>query len=1765
MNQENRLFVYLSKLILDYLISSEIKNGSRYQIKFVRESNVFNLYDYLKIYAQKVCSESITISTFKMNNYETYSLCFNGVKLIVASNNNNIKEDFLTGLRNNFNKVVGYESNSAILFVHNTNLDSIIKGADSLTKKNMPLHIDSVRTNILASFINNVDGNYSKSEKNLISKLLEFDENDYQIETTSLFDFKKYLEILTKGEIEKADYIKLGIFYDDKIANNEIDSRELNRRFKKNIKWYTEINRSEQLGVLNDYLKKKFDQNGQRELNKIENWSKVSLDDLFKWEENRGLIKFNEYIPNEDELNRENDTLWDKADGHSPSDKKNRNILIFNPELKTKISLSLQFTRKPKSDCIQSVNNSDYSICEFSKSIDLEINVLNKKEFSFSNLVYKEVKNGKKNYLNFKILVVPFSDDIFRGIKSIYKLHSRKGSKFGIEFHSDSKILFNEHFRGNEIVENFNSNNRYEIYEDKCIVLKLDKLNITDKNKFPFTLAFQNTSIYAEIVINGSKPVRLSGYDVWLKKNQSKHSIWFAKNRDEKNNKITITLEHGNQIFFPVSELRENLLLEEQIIDNSFLSCEQNDFNALENLNVTLCSDLTSAYIEIIDFFKRRNKGHHKILPSTVFIDTELEKLYRNYISIFIEQLNKVNNHDALTTNENDLLSLGCVYEVNNYRRLKLSPLHPLLLAYQLLLKEKINYKYLPKDIISKLTPKNLLPFINKGPGEKDYYTAINQVDSLEWLNYTHAKTEGQTISRKNLSKIMSDKMCEFIKHFSHLFNDPSSPILIHFIHLGDCREALHGIFAYLVSAVKSKVANNENPEDVFPVDINIYGSENFTTMFEQFSEFEDPDEIREIFDIDLSVAKKIIEPIDLLNLYHRKIRFYKKAIPFSGSSHFEYSHISFYQFEEQFIEKSENDTRDIASGVSLEGVFSDLPSVYSQGNFRTGYGVKYQQSGSSNDVLEISGKINSLHHISGTSNIYKEHYAFSSVINKSVNKRLSNIYDNSQWVVFINPMVDLSFFKSDKDVVIIHYTDHYANSGGYDSITVTNKWKQYSFILEDYLKPQIENCEDHIIPIINMFNAINGYWLLKLGSQNSKETLDKEKISILSAVKEMLSILHHPNITWVPLSLEEILRVTGAAGLKQSEGLLSVKNLGKPGVFSDDLLMVGLEEIDGTLNLYYYPVEVKIGKNATVVLSKGVIQSNNTYELLYDTLNQEGFLGQLYRNYFSKLILTAASKLSMYDVWLDYSNRWDSIENFRGKLLNDDFDLTHNLRDHIGDYAVLSFKQNENLSPRTIVLNDNVMMVNLFESDGLNDLVQSVDNLVMRYTDDAARGISKNNLLSSKYVSSSEKDINIVSTNNHGQDENTDALLRTPSPHKSIIDDKVEIKQNGITPLSIVFGNKISNNEKIEWFPTDTSKVMHTNTGIIGTMGTGKTQFTKSLITQFHQKEVNNVDEKPIGILIFDYKGDYIKDDFIEVSRARVYNLHKLPYNPLALSIDNNPKPLLPLHTASTFRDTILKAFNLGNRQKAFLRDLIIESYENAGIYKNKPDTWTKAAPTIADVVKLYESKENSGGDSVYTALSELNEYEIFEPDGHKAIPLYDLLDGVTVINLSGYSPEIQNLVVAITLDLFYSQMQNYGHSKIDGNYRQLNKMILVDEADNFLSKNFESLRKILKEGREYGVGTILSTQFLNHFSTGDNEYSNYILTWIIHRVSEIKDKEVGSLFDIQSKHEREELIGAIKSLEKHYSIINLAGSHPVKIKDKAFWELIKEQSEVV
>ena len=383
---------------------------------------------------------------------------------------------------------------------------------------------------------------------------------------------------------------------------------------------------------------------------------------------------------------------------------------------------------------------------------------------------------------------------------------------------------------------------------------------------------------------------------------------------------------------------------------------------------------------------------------------------------------------------------------------------------------------------------------------------------------------------------------------------------------------------------------------------------------------------------------------------------------------------------------------------------------------------------------------------------------------------------------------------------------------------------------------------------------------------------------------------------------------------------------------------------------------------------------------------------------------------------------------------------------------------------------------------------------------------------------------------------------------------------------MRILFGHALGDGAPVCWYPNDTARIFHPNMGIIGTMGTGKTQLTKSLVTQLCRQQPNNFDGHPLGILICDYKGDYneTKPDFVQAAGARVLKPYHLPFNPFSLQ-GVRRKPQLPIHTANAFTDIIARIYGLGPKQSATLLRCVVSAYQSCGIESSDPSTWDRTAPTFEQVYQVYADDESiKKNDSLYAAMDKLFQFQVLEGDPDRTSSLFGLLRGVVVIDLSGYDTDIQNLIVAITLELFYSQMQNTGSSQADRDFRQLTRFILVDEADNFMSQNFPALKRIMKEGREFGVGTILSTQFLRHFGSGDDDYSSYILTWIVHNVSDLKRSDIDFVFKSSADPEvSEQLYQDIKAIGKHQSIVKAGNAAATAVQDMPFWQIAGDEKQ--
>ena len=1713
----DQFYSYLAEKIIDFFRINPLTPGSKYNIQFEKEEEVRELYEklkdntYYRDYEYKDPKGEVK--------YKSYQLDFNGVQLIVSATIDDVQPDFLTRLRNMVGMEAGYES-KAILFVHNTTLDSIMGGTESFAKEGMPFHIDSIQKDIKSEL---EGSSFTEVDKSIINMDLERKKNLLFQDNNSIFEYREVLDILNKGCINREQYKDFGLFYDSKLS--EFEGKELKNRIKDNALYFNRVDEIHNYGTPETQLEKYFEEKGIEKL-KGSDWKDVEYKEVKKSVDEKKLIKPLEYLSASQE--------WDKEEGPSKAKSRIRNIIVFNENRAESVDLEFSFDDYLRKEYIYKTEG-EVDASTSGKKLKVTIKDIEGKP-NFYKVIYKD----EKVKFEFKIVMLKCNEKYFESIKSRFSLVVKKKEQYISINTNDSSITFNEFAEGNITNYEIDSNNDViNIENDEKLTVKISE-NFeyeNDSDLARFNLKIGNELVPIGMVGTTEKVVPIEGFKVWkLKREKSSDFKLIGDNK----------LQHGTREYFTRDEFRRNLELEKQIINLEGLSFIDT-VEGLEAIDLDLNNDVKRAYCNILEYYRISKK-----LPSLTYLNDDLKSLYEDFVNAYIKALNNIEEGSYLTQSQKNLFKIGTIKREVEDRELIFTSLHPLNIAYQLHLLNCIDDETMADEVLKKFTSTYLLPYI---VDENDkLYIPMEQQHTPEWKYYVDENLPRYKSSRDFVSKLVNEKLDEFVGHFKYMFEmGNNAPIRINLINTGDSKEILQGIFKYYIKQLKGDKA-----KEVLPMDLFIYSNKNITNVFEEVAFNENINKLKEIYNLDLKVDHMSEE--DVLNLYREKVRFYTKKL----EEGIEYAHITFLEMNNE-AKKVTSNMDDIPSGIILNGMISGVPSVFLGDSYRTGFGTKYTNT--DNKIMNIATRLNAVNACSAGEPFNSNQCKAISVPNNS-KITLDKIYDASHWITFIDPKVDLNFFKNDpkaKDLLIIHYSDQYTTAGGYDAITVTRKSGPYQRVIEEFLtKKGVENAHDYSPSIINMFNAVNGDWLLRLLS--SKSHFPKEKISILSAIKLALAEFKKDNIIWVPISLEEVLRVSGGAGLKQSEGFFSAKNLGfDNGVTSDDLLLVGIETINNEVFVHYYPVEVKIGENNSTYIQKGIEQAKRTKKIFNETLlpDENGDLTstqKVYRNFLMQLVITSAEKLNLYNV-CDEENWIQVIDSdLRRKLLNEEYEISSSFDNSIGKAAVISFKKGVTFND--IRLEDEVMVIEMSEEDGINFITKSVKEI--REIVDGVDVVGTESI-----VVNDIPDVKETGDSNEGIDIITQAeLLPDESENNELIGTIITELQSDYVPevngkernMQILFGINEKNNKEVYWYPNDTDKVFHTNTGIIGTMGTGKTQFTKSMITQIYRESKYNVDGKKVGILIFDYKGDYNKSktDFIEATNANVYELYHLPFNPLSVIKAVNSKPMLPLHTANSLKVTLAKAFGLGIKQETLLRDLIMEAYEKRGIIKNKPDTWDNPAPTLKDVYDIYVNREDLKEDSLYAAFSNLIDFEIFEPDPLETKSLFELIDGVTVIDLSGYDPDIQNLVVAITLDLFYSQMQAYGHSGVKGSLRQLNKMILVDEADNFLSKDFETLKKILKEGREFGVGTILSTQLLSHFSTGENKYSDYILTWVVHNVAEINPKDAKYIFNAQAKSDQEVICNKIKGLSKHYSLVKMGDSdRPIFMRDRAFWEL--------
>jgi len=356
---------------------------------------------------------------------------------------------------------------------------------------------------------------------------------------------------------------------------------------------------------------------------------------------------------------------------------------------------------------------------------------------------------------------------------------------------------------------------------------------------------------------------------------------------------------------------------------------------------------------------------------------------------------------------------------------------------------------------------------------------------------------------------------------------------------------------------------------------------------------------------------------------------------------------------------------------------------------------------------------------------------------------------------------------------------------------------------------------------------------------------------------------------------------------------------------------------------------------------------------------------------------------------------------------------------------------------------------------------------------------------------------------------------------------------------------------EELEFFPGNTA-LNQLNIGIVGDLGTGKTQLIQALIYQLRRDELMNRGKKP-NVLIFDYKRDYSKDSFVEATGAKVISPFNIPLN-LFDTRDSLLSSNAWLERSKFFSDILNKIFSgIGGPQREYIKQAVKEAY-------GRSESINGNAPTIADVFQCYVELRGDHIDTPYSIMSDLVDGGYFVSDQEQVIPFSEFLDGIVVLDLSavGADDRTKNMLVAIFLNLFYEHMLKLEKKEFIGNeptLRFIDSILLVDEADNIMKYEFDVLKKILLQGREFGVGVLLASQYLSHYKTKNENYMEPLLSWFIHKVPQINASDLEKI-GITSANA--ELANQVRSLECHQCLYKSLKVDGQIIRANPFFELV-------
>jgi DNA phosphorothioation-dependent restriction protein DptH len=315
--------------------------------------------------------------------------------------------------------------------------------------------------------------------------------------------------------------------------------------------------------------------------------------------------------------------------------------------------------------------------------------------------------------------------------------------------------------------------------------------------------------------------------------------------------------------------------------------------------------------------------------------------------------------------------------------------------------------------------------------------------------------------------------------------------------------------------------------------------------------------------------------------------------------------------------------------------------------------------------------------------------------------------------------------------------------------------------------------------------------------------------------------------------------------------------------------------------------------------------------------------------------------------------------------------------------------------------------------------------------------------------------------------------------------------------PNGVFLGYTTDSRREFFWDP---KHAVNPHMLILGESGFGKTYSMSCLLAELQRAN--------IASLVFDYGQGFSRDsapegfsDFVcptEIEAAR-------------RGVQINPFEIFPfdLHGPTTVAQrvagTLARIYrNLGIQQHAIIREAILDVFKEAGIFAKLPSSWNRGLPTFDDVrSKLIEFSDDPSrvdrkiAKAAASHISSLFIFDLFRDDG-EPVRWNDLIapGRVTVFQLRGIDQDLQRVVTEFLLWNLLASFESAGPAP-------LRCFGILDEAHRLLSGAGTAVDRLLREGRKFGIGTMLASQQPEDFD--EVAFSN-TATKLVFQISDSK-----------------------------------------------------------